>query len=342
MKIRDIRLYLAVSILLSACAIPLMAQTKVNVDEVLLLSYLRLNIVKQITAQTSALATDSDPQVLNEVKLFADKWSENRIQKIRSDLEGWFDTTAKERFRHFVAGYTTAEKEGDAKYLNMLAESLSLGDPVPQDYAALRQSMVNRYLVTDVKEGSRLLSDVQSWVEKKKTTGAGPLSQYVSAGTQGETPTTRPPARRAPPKPRVVEERDPLMEAEADFEDVEYKPEGDDLSPLDAYSSMRKAKREKILKEAQEGMKLVADERKAAEEEYAAKKMAAAEAEASAVKEHTKDLSDADKVAQEQRENNWGNRLKKIVGTTVGAAGGALFGGVGTRAGEEAADALFE
>ena len=33
--------------------------------------------------------------------------------------------------------------------------------------------------------------------------------------------------------------------------------------------------------------------------------------------------------------------LKRILGTTVSAAGGAFLGNVGSRAGQEAADALF-
>jgi FtsZ-binding cell division protein ZapB len=104
---------------------------------------------------------------------------------------------------------------------------------------------------------------------------------------------------------------------------------------------MRKKRSERRLEEAQAGMEQVASERQAAEEEYAAKKTAAAQAEAEAMKRHADKLAATEKDALEQRKNSWVNRLKSIVGATVSAATGAFTGGIGTRAGQEAANAIF-
>ena len=46
-------------------------------------------------------------------------------------------------------------------------------------------------------------------------------------------------------------------------------------------------------------------------------------------------------LSLEQQQNSWGNKLKTVVGTTISAAGGAFLGGIGTQAGQKAADALF-
>ena len=60
------------------------------------------------------------------------------------------------------------------------------------------------------------------------------------------------------------------------------------------------------------------------------------------MKRHADKLAATEKDALEQRKNSWGNRLKSIVGATVSAATGAFTGGIGTRAGQEAANAIFK
>jgi capsule polysaccharide export protein KpsE/RkpR len=111
---------------------------------------------------------------------------------------------------------------------------------------------------------------------------------------------------------------------------------------LASFSASRSERRAKALEEAQAGMQQVAAERQAAEQEYAAAKTAAAQAEADAMRKHADKLAAAEQEALEQRKNSWSGRLKQIVSTTIGAAGGAFFGGVGSRAGEAAANAVFK
>jgi len=118
--------------------------------------------------------------------------------------------------------------------------------------------------------------------------------------------------------------------------------EEDDESFLDSFTGLRNEKRDRMLEEAKAGMEQVAAERKAAEDDYAQRKLAAAQKEAEAMKRHAQDLAAAEEQALKQRERSWGSRLKRIVGATVSAAGGAFLGGVGERAGQEAADALFD
>jgi hypothetical protein len=53
-------------------------------------------------------------------------------------------------------------------------------------------------------------------------------------------------------------------------------------------------------------------------------------------------LAATEEEALAQRENSWGNRLKRIVGSTLGAATGALTGGIGAEAGRRAANEIFD
>jgi hypothetical protein len=82
-------------------------------------------------------------------------------------------------------------------------------------------------------------------------------------------------------------------------------------------------------------------ERRAAEDEAAARKLAAAQAEADAVRKQAEKLAAAESEAIEQRRNSWSGRLKSVLTTAIGATSGAFLGNVGSRAGEAAAEALF-
>lgn len=114
-----------------------------------------------------------------------------------------------------------------------------------------------------------------------------------------------------------------------------------DYNPLDAYSRMRKTKRERALAEAHAGMQQVAAEREAAEKEYAAEQAARARAEAEAMKAHAQKLAAVEKEAMEQRQNSWGSRIKRIIGGTLSAATGAFSGGIGAAAGQRAVQEIF-
>ena len=93
--------------------------------------------------------------------------------------------------------------------------------------------------------------------------------------------------------------------------------------------------------DAEAGMAQVANERRIADEEYNAKKQAAAAAEAAAMQAQAQKLAAAEQEAVVQDQNSWKTRIKGIVATAIGATGSAFLGNVGGRIGEEASRALF-
>jgi FtsZ-binding cell division protein ZapB len=82
-------------------------------------------------------------------------------------------------------------------------------------------------------------------------------------------------------------------------------------------------------------------ERDAAEQEAAARKTAAAQVEVDAMRRQADKLALVEREALEQRRNSWRNRLRSILVGTVSAATGAFTGGIGTQAGQRAAEAIF-
>ena len=147
-------------------------------------------------------------------------------------------------------------------------------------------------------------------------------------------------AKNTKPK-RKKRKSNPLRDAEADAgEFVEAKDDGE--SSLRSFGAQRKARRAKALKEAEAGMAQVASERKVADDEYNAKKQAAAAAEAAAQKAQAEKLAAAQQEAVVQDQNSWRTRIKNIVIAGVGAAGSSFAGAVGSRAGEAAAQAVFK
>ena len=89
-------------------------------------------------------------------------------------------------------------------------------------------------------------------------------------------------------------------------------------------------------------MAQVSEERRIADEEYNAKKQAAAAAEAAAMQAQAQKLAAAEQEAVVQDQNSWKTRIKGIVSSAAGAAGSAFLGGVGSRVGEAAAQAVFK
>ncbi len=88
-------------------------------------------------------------------------------------------------------------------------------------------------------------------------------------------------------------------------------------------------------------MQQMAAEREAFEQEAAARALAQAQADAEAMKAQAQRIAGAEEEAMKQRENSWGNRLKRIAGGTVSATIGAFTGGVGAEAGRRAAAEIF-
>jgi hypothetical protein len=187
------------------------------------------------------------------------------------------------------------------------------------------------------------LSEIQTWIAlREKRDDVPPLELWLAraqvggpaADPAGHAGVMGNDAKIRPPVPV-----DPLEAAEGSVGRLE--PGVAVESPMEAFSAARKARRDRILREAQAGMEQVTAERQIAEEEYAAKKLAAAQAEAAAMKHQAEQLAAVEKEALDQRQYQWSTRLKKLVGNTAGAFGGAFLGGMGARAAEEAIDSVW-
>ena len=297
--------------------------------------YLKFMLYQQVAAQAGLIAAEAPQTDQTQIKTAAAGWSTSKTGSVRKELTRQFGDDARARFEQFVADYTTAEKNEDAAFLAQMGGSFAIS-PAPADYASLRKSAIESFLQPDMADGSKWLGEIQTWVDvRKKSKDVPDLSIWLTrdqpTAVAKSTKQKKPPAK----KPNS------LADAEADM--GEFSADEEDVtSPLDSFDDMRKKRSERKLEEAQAGMEQVASERQAAEEEYAAKKTSAAQAEADAMKRHADKLAATEKDALEQRKNSWVNRLKSIVGATVSAATGAFTGGIGTRAGQEAANALFK
>jgi phage-related minor tail protein len=172
------------------------------------------------------------------------------------------------------------------------------------------------------------------WINlKKKVKTAMPLEIWLHREDTVEKPTERESASSDSKTASLRDAETALPEFKAD--------DSEEANPMDAFSDMRAAKRQRAMDEAKSGMQQVAQERETAEREDSARKLEAANAEAEALKAQANKIAAVEKEAIEQSKNTWGSRIKNIIGATVSAAGGAFFGGIGARAGEEAVNAVF-
>jgi hypothetical protein len=310
------------------------------VQTVLLKALLRLEVVEQVRRQAAMLAQKAPEADAKAVEAAADDWVEKRKNATRRELTDTFGEGAKSAFQAFVAQLSERESANDRDYLALLAGALGLAS-VPDSYVDLRVQAIERLLSSDMQEGADFLAEIETWLDVAVQAEAPPsLEAWLSrAGTQesiardwsfGATKSMRPPRAS-----------DALRMAEAEVR-TGTVPEGlDSESQLDRFSDSRKARRARKLAEAEAGMAQVAAERRAAEEAYAKEQLAKAQAEADAMRSQAEKMAAAEQEALAQRQNSFGNRLKRVVGATVSAAGGAFFGGVGARAGQEAVNAIF-
>jgi len=295
--------------------------------------YVGYFVFQQVTEQATLVADNARPQDRDEVADAAQKWFGEQMGVMRSDLEKECGSEARARFEQFYEGFSQAEQDGNPAVLEHVSNAFGF-EPPPADFVALKKKIVERALGSEISSASDWLGELQTWVDlRRRDPDTPPLEIWMARNEKSPAPI---PASMKPKR----RSRNPLADAEADLpEFVEDDDEG--FSPLDSFDSMREERRQKAMEEAQEGMRQVAEERQAAEEEYAKKKLAAAQAEADAMKRQAEKLAAVEQEALEQRKKSWGNRLKSIVGATLSAGIGAFTGGVGSRAGEEAANAIF-
>jgi len=311
--------------LLLTCA-PLWASPP-SPDAVLLVQYLRFSLASQVAQQVEQLAGGQEPGRQAEMRSYATAWQSSCKAGIRENLQRQFGPDGRSRFEAFVNELQRAEGTRDAAVLARYAGSFAFSGQAPLTFAELRSRVLQEHLAEDVQEASALLARLQLWTES--STGRS-LQDWMSDA--GATPAAR--TQPAPP-------RNALREAEAGASDWQA-PGEDEGSPMSSFDKARQERRARALEDARAGMEQVAEERRAAEEEYGQKKMAEAQADADAVKRQSERLAATEQEALEQRQKSWGNRLKSIVGATISAATGAFTGGIGTRAGQEAANALFD
>lgn len=309
---------------------------KTSDSEVLLRSFIRFSLTQEVQAQAVALAKGLPRKDANQIQDVVHGWFNREMAVLRKDLEKTFGDTAKDRFKKFVAEYTSAEKAGDPEFLAHLSSQAGLTNP-PPDFATLRKMALKRWTGKQISAGTWLLSEIQTWIDVRgKQSDAPPLQAWLARDQKpGQTQ-----AKASPPgePPRQVNS---LANAEATAPEwnASQVTAG---SSMDAFSQVRREKRDKAMQDSQAGMQQMAMERQAAEQEYGARKMAEAQADADAVRAHAQKLAGVESEALAQRENSWGNRLKRIIGGTLSAGLGAFTGGIGHEAGKRASDEIFD
>jgi hypothetical protein len=325
-------LVLLIALAVTAC--PAAAQPETDAG-ILLGAYTHFALAREVQSQALQMAQSLPQDVAEQIREQADVWMVAETRCLRDNLDARFGNDAKEAFADFVAEYTTAESQNDQHYLGKLATEARLGE-TPMEFAAMRRLVMDKWLAAPFENGSRLLGEIQTWVERRDAT-ASPLTLAAWLSRNQAHAPTPPPAAAPPPRPV-----NPLAAAEAPLPDFTPMPEGASSNPMEAFARSRQDKRERALQEAQAGMQQMAMERQAVEQEYAARKSADAQADAEAMRAQAQKLAAVEQEAVDQRANSWMGRLKNIVSATVGAATGAFTGGIGAEAGRQAADALFK
>lgn len=330
-------LSLALALCASATAgMPVREPAETSPTRVLLESVYRLGIGSQVSERAKALVRGLDVSDVVEVEVAIDAFRLGLGEHIRLALGDVFGGSARELFGTFVEQFTEAEAASDLAFLVRVTELSDLEVVTPvETYDALRTIVIGDWLKADVAAAVAFLVDVQTWLDLRERNADVPsLRDWLDRGRPVQVEAVAEPERES------VRRRNPLRDAEAKANPFEGVDDADGGS-LDQFGAARAERRRKAMDEARSGMQQVAEERRTAEEEAASRKLAAAQAEAEAVRKHAERLAAAESDAIEQRRNSWGNRLKSVLTTTIGATSGAFLGNIGSRAGEAAAEAVF-
>jgi len=298
-------------------------------------SYLRYLLVEQIGTQGRGLAENASDEVQAEVNKAVGGWCGKQQAAIRGNLQGHFGPEARPRFEAFISEFAVAESSGDEAFLGELADAVNWDPPGERTYPAFRMAGVETWLGKEVESGAGLLGEIQTWVGYKQGgQQVPPLQLWLTRDEKGIPGVGRTTTKPKPKPSNSLRDAEAVSE-ETDLYDVET------ASPLDSFSSMRDERRQRVLEESQAGMQQVAQERDAWEQEYANEKLAAAQEEAEAMKRQAEKLAATDAEALEQRKNSWGAKCKQILAGTISATVGGFTGAVGSRAADEAVNAIF-
>lgn len=281
-------------------------------DRAMMTAVLRMDVADRVVMEAGKLDSSK------EVSSAASAYRENVLGEIRESLMPHFSSAEE-------------AQKGLADFVNAVQKS-------PGDYTALRDSVMQGVLQRDIEAAGAFLGGVQTWLGLKKKGGSVPslaawLGRDAKAAPAGDADQK--------PKRKKARRRNSLRDAEAAPGTFVEAPD-DGGSVLRTFDTSRHERRQKALKDAETGMAQVSEERRIADEEYNAKKQAAAAAEAAAMQAQAQKLAAAEQEAVVQDQNSWTTRVKGIVATAAGAAGSAFLGGIGSRVGEAAAEAVFK
>ena len=303
-----------------------------NPHRILVPALYRLTLSRQVAERVESYRQELPEQLAAEIEAAMVKYRAELAGRIRLSLTEAFGDEAPERFSAFIAKFSQAEHEDDRNYLEALVAALELPAQVltPTTFGELQLLYGATVLEGEIESAGRFLGDIESWVVLKgEVEDMPPLQAWLEREVVPER------EMEAPTRPH-----NRLRAAEAKTQPKVLVGEGAD-DTLDKFGAARSTRRAKALADAQAGMQQVASERAAAEEEAAAKKMAQAQAEAESIRRRAEQLAAVEHEAIEQRRNSWSGRLKAVLTTAISVTSGAFLGNVGSRAGEAAADAVF-
>lgn len=278
-----------------------------DADRAMMAELLRMEVASRVVSEAGKI--DGSDEVASAAASYRGKV----VASVRERLTALLGDSAQTRFAAFVD-----EAGGN-----------------PGRYGDLRATVAREDIQDDIAAAGKFLGDVQTWARLKAKGEVPPLATWLSreAKPGGEGAGKRAVAKK--------KKSNALRDAEAEAGTF-VEADDDGASSLRSFGEMRSARRKKAMEEAQAGMSQVAEQRRVADEEANSKKIAAAQAEAAAQQAHAQRLAAAEQEAVVQDQNSWKTRMKSVVSSAIGSAGGAFLGSIGSRVGEEAARAVFE
>ncbi len=290
---------------------------------VMFVSLLKMQLAGQIVDQAVKMGDGAADATRSEIVQAAEGHRSRVYATVKGELTSAFGAAdrAEAGFSAFAGAVTEAENSGNGAELAALAASVGI-DPVPESFAALRVQAMRNVLAAEIESAGIFLGEIQTWLRLKGQGETLPLSAWLS---RDRTPGA---AANAAPAPKKRRSRNSLRDAEAPaLESTDVGDSGD--SPLRSLRRQRTARRDKALQDAEKGFAQVSEERRLADEEANARKLAAAEAEAAAQKAHAEKLAASEQEALTQDRNSWKARLSSVVVAAAAAAGSSAAGSVG-------------
>lgn len=269
--------------------------------------YLKTEIADRVVLEARKLSV-TDETDRKEIDSAADAYRTREIGTVRGALMKLFpdEDTARRRYGDFVNRFVTVSTAED------------------------RTEIIRSRLSAAVDSAGVFLGDLQAWIRLKTNPDRPTLAVWL-ARNRGAAAIEKPQRKRR---------TNPLRDAEAGVgRFVEAADDGQ--GALRSFAAKHKVERDRKLAEAQQGMAQVAAERKVADEEANARKLAAAQAEAAAQQAQAQRIAAAEQEAIVQDQNSWKTRIKGVLSTAIGATAGAFTGGIGTQIGTAAADAVL-